>query len=215
MIPQMYNLHAFDWRCKTCGYRVYQGPKPEECSECKSKEGSDMVVVWQPRLERLTISWRFDRDMHFQYWRKHKSRPETRNEIIDTMCHIGACWFMERDYFWELEGLDEGHGSWGQVGVESSCKTWLSGGRLVTTKKTWFSHMFRTNNHGFTFPYKISGNDIERAKQYSRNLWLNNAWHKQKHPLSYVVEKFWPVPDWSEEDLASLKERERKSGWKV
>lgn len=213
MIPQMYNLHAFDWKCVDCGERIYQGPKPEKCSKCGSAREQEMVIVWQPRWERLTISWRFDRDLHFQYWRKHKNRPETKAEIIDTMCHIGACWFYERHRHWALDGLDEGHGSWGQVGVETSLKGWLSGGRVVTTKKTWFSHMFRTNNHGFSFPYPISGNDIERAKKYSRDLWRNNKWPKQKYPLSWLVEKFWPVPDWDEEDLIKQKQLEKEAGW--
>jgi hypothetical protein len=56
--------------------------------------------------------------------------------------------------------------------------------------------MFRTNNKGFSFPYQISGNQIERAKQYSRDLWLNNKWPKAKHPLSWLVDRFAPVPGW-------------------
>jgi len=39
----------------------------------------------------------------------------------------------------ELEGLDERHGFWGQFGTEISCKSWLSGGRQVVNKKTWFA----------------------------------------------------------------------------
>jgi hypothetical protein len=114
------------------------------------------------------------------------------------MSFIGACWFMERERYWELDGLDEGHGSWGQLGTEMACKTWLSGGKLLTSKKTWFSHMFRTNNQGFSFPYPISGGDIQKAQKYSRDLWLNNRWPKAKYPLSWLVDKFKPVPGWHE-----------------
>ena len=198
IVPTMYNLHAFDWKCLECGDQTYQGPKPDICSKCNSSKGFEMVIIWKPRLSRVTYSWRFDSDLHFQYWKEHRKRPETRRgEFIETMSFIGACWFTERERYWELEGLDEKHGSWGQVGTEIACKSWLSGGKLLTAKKTWFAHMFRTNNKGFSFPYQISGNDIERAKKYSKDLWLNNKWHKAKLPLSWLVEKFAPVPGWN------------------
>jgi len=112
------------------------------------------------------------------------------------MSFIGACWFMYRQRYWDLDGLDEKHGSWGQVGTEMACKTWLSGGKLLTSKKTWFAHMFRTKHPGFGFPYKMSGNQQEKAREYSQDIWLNNKWPKQKYPLEWLVERFKPVPDW-------------------
>ncbi len=39
--------------------------------------------------------------------------------------------------------------------------------------------------------------DQERAREYSRDLWLNDKWDKAIHPLSWLIEKFAPVPDWS------------------
>lgn len=199
LVPLMYNLHAFDWQCPGCGHRSYQGPKPEKCSVCHNTNEHNMMIVWQPRWNRLTYSWRFDKEMNFQYWREHRKRPETRRgSYIETMSFIGACWFMERERYWALDGLDEAHGSWGQVGTEMACKSWLSGGKLLTCKKTWFSHMFRTNNHGFSFPYPMSGNQINRAKTYSRDLWLNDKWPKAKYPLKWLVDKFAPVPGWEE-----------------
>jgi len=201
MIPAMWNLHAFDWECTKCGKRTYQGVKPESCS-CEGTE-LNMVMVWEPRGNKVTYSWRFDKDMHFQYWRKH--HKQCAGDLIETMSFIGACMFMHRDRYWELGGCDEAHGSWGQFGTEWACKSWLSGGKLITTKKTWFAHMFRTGNFkgsgydGGSFPYHISGTDQEYAKQYSRDLWLNDKWEKAIHPLSWLVNKFAPVPGWEEE----------------
>ena len=102
---------------------------------------------------------------------------------------------MPRDRFFAIDGLDEKHGSWGQFGVEIACKSWLSGGRQVVNKRTWFSHLFRTQGGDFSFPYQISGNDQDRAKAYSRDLWLNNKWEKAVRPLSWIIEKFNP-PTW-------------------
>ena len=31
MIPALYNLHAFDWKCLKCGNTWYQGPEPKHC----------------------------------------------------------------------------------------------------------------------------------------------------------------------------------------
>lgn len=194
LVPLMKNLHAFDWMCLRCKKRYYQADRPSKCCDADSFE---KVIVWQPRRGKDTASWRFDKDLHFQYWQSYLKRPEARKKMMETMCFIGACWFIHREQYWKLEGLDENHGSWGQVGVEISCKTWLSGGKLITDKNTWFAHMFRTNKN-FTFPYKMSGNAQDRARAYSRDLWFNNKWHKQIHKLDWLVDRFKPVPDWHE-----------------
>ena len=192
LVPMMYNLHAFDWQCKICNKRYYQADRPETCC---GKEDFEKVMVWKPRRKRKTIAWRFDKDLNFGYWHNYSKREEAKGKVIETMSFIGACWFMHRSQYWNLDGLDEGHGSWGNVGTEVSCKTWLSGGRLLTDKNTWFAHMFRTNKC-FGFPYKLSYKAQQHAKEYSRDIWLNNKWPKQKYKLDWLVDKFKPVPGW-------------------
>lgn len=194
VIPRMYNLHAFDWKCLQCSKQTYQGAKPAACAECQGTD-FEMVIIWQPRMNRRTDFARFDHDLHFQYWGQYEKRPEAKGNIADVMCSVGAAWFMERSRFYELGMLDECHGSWGQMGVEIACKSWLSGGRQVVNKKTWFAHMFRTQP-GFGFPYPISNAEQEYARQHSRQLWQGNRWDGAVHPLSWLVDKFAPVPDW-------------------
>lgn len=194
-IPRMYNLHAFDWACD-CGWTTYQGPKPDKCPKCAETGRFKKVEVWRPRESRRTDFARFDSDLHFQYWQHYERRPEAQGDIADVMSSVGACFFMRRDRFRHLGGLDEAHGFWGQFGTEISCKSWLSGGRQVVNKTTWFSHMFRTRAD-FSFPYRISGNDQERARVYSRELWRSGRWKLQVRPLSWLVEKFAPVPGWN------------------
>lgn len=196
VVPRMYNLHAFNWVCK-CGNRTYQGPKPEKCEKCGDTE-LEMEIVWEPRKSRRSDYLRFDKDLKFQYWQQYeKERPDKAKELIsDCLGCLGACFMMTRERYWELDGMDESHGSWGQMGTEVACKSWLSGGRLVTNKKTWFSHMFRTNNEGFSFPYEISGKDIQKARKHSKRLWKDNKWTKAKKPLSWLIEHFKPVPGW-------------------
>jgi len=202
MIPSMYNFHAFDWKCLGCGNQTYQGVRPSVCLKC-SGEDFEMILTWEPRWNRKTVSWRFDKNMQFQYWRKHRKRAECQGELIETMCFIGACMFMERKRFWDLGGMDEAHGSWGQFGTEVSCKSWLSGGRLITSRKTWFAHLFRTGNFSrnghSSFPYALSQQAIDRARAYSKDLWLNDKWPEAILPLSWLIDRFKPVPDWHEE----------------
>ncbi len=94
VIPRMYNLHAFDWVCDAyvgkgsgCQWRMYQGPTPDKCGFCGGPVHREMI--WKPRLHKLTEAWRFDRDLHFQYWGAYKSRPEAQGDITDTMCQLG------------------------------------------------------------------------------------------------------------------------------
>jgi len=200
VVPRMYNLHAFDWQCRHCGNRTYMGPYPTKCEKCNNVSEFDKVLVWLPRLSRKTDHARFDNDLHFQYWNSYGRRPEVKvqGNIADTMCQLGAAWFMHRERFWELGGCDEAHGSWGQMGVEMSCKAWLSGGRQVVNKNTWFSHMFRTQP-GFNFPYPQNQARVDKAREYSKWLWWGDRWDKAIRPFSWIIDHFAPVPDWTED----------------
>lgn len=203
VIPRMYNLHAFDWVCDSCGFRKYQSPTPLECPKCKAK-GMRREMIWQVRYHKRSDYMRFDKELHFQYWGDYKNRPEAQPEVCEIMSFVGACFFMERSRYWEIEGLDEEHGSWGQMGTEIACKSWLSGGKLMVNKKTWFCHLFRTQGGDFSFPYPQSGRQVEHARKYSQDMWRNNKWKKQIHNLDWLINKFSPVPGW--ENKAEKKE---------
>lgn len=197
MIPTMYSLHVFDWLCGQCGHRTYQGSRPPFCDQCHSQD-LRIAMVWKKRRSRMSQTWRFDKTLQFQFWRRLAKRQT--GPLLETMSFIGACMFMERDRFWALGGMDEKHGSWGQFGTEWACKSWLSGGKLITSCKTWFAHLARTGNFAAygqsSWPYPISQQQIDRAREYSRDLWLNDKWPWAKYPLSWLVERFAPVPDW-------------------
>lgn len=209
IVPRLYNLHAFDWKCTNCGHQTYQGPKLTKCTKCEQTAEHEMLMVWEPRWSRVTNSMRFDSDLHFQYWRDfNKSREEGKGDFTPTMGLLGACWFLHRDFYWDIDGSDEAHGSWGQQGTEIACKAWLSGGRLMCNQKTWYSHLFRTQP-GFGFPYPLTHGQTERARAYSKSFWREGRWDKAVHPLSWLVEKFWPVPGWTADALEELKATEK------
>jgi len=201
MAPLMKNLHAFDWVCPD-GHRRYQGPSGP-CLECAKETVRD--VVWIAKDSPKSISYCFDSAPHFQYFGEYPKRPEGQGEITETMSLQGSCWMLTRDKYWEMNVCDENFGSWGSQGIEVAVKTWLSGGSVMVNHKTWYAHMFRTQGGDFGFPYPISGSDQERAKSYARDLFFNDKWPLQKRPLSWLVERFWPVKGWTEEDLKKLK----------
>lgn len=201
MAPLMKNLHAFDWVCGD-GHRRYQGPSGP-CLECAKETKRD--ILWEAKDKPNSVSYCFDSTPHFQYFSEFSKRPEGMGDITETMSLQGSCWMLTRDKYWSLMVCDENFGSWGSQGIEVAVKTWLSGGKVMVNKKTWYAHMFRTQGGDFGFPYPISGTDQEKAKSFARDLFFNNKWDKQIHPLSWLVEKFWPVKGWTNEDLMKLK----------
>lgn len=208
-VPAQYNLHVFDWVCPA-GHRKYQGPTPVNgCDFTPVARGPlcglpmQRDIVWQRRRSRLTTAWRFDSSLHFQYWSEYAARHRA-DTIHDTLSCLGACWTVDKEYFTSLGLLDEGHGSWGQMGTEIACKYWLSGGRLVVNKASWFAHLFRTQGGDFGFPYPLSGTAQQRARDHSQRIWKGE--HGLKHNLRWLLDKFWPVPGWTEEQRNGLGE---------
>lgn len=165
-----------DFVCTHCGYHHDNRGSHEKCQKCGRTDFRKELAY--PKM-----------------FKAHRRWAKQQGQIADVMCGQGACWFLHRQRYWDLGGLDEDHGGWGQMGVEIACKAWLSGGRHVVNRNTWFAHFFRCGD-GPHFPYKMSGKSQERARRYSIDFWSGGQWDKQVRPLSWLVEKFWPVPTW-------------------
>jgi hypothetical protein len=58
--------------------------------------------------------------------------------------------------------------------------------------------MFRTQGGDFGFPYDQPGKGVDKAKKMAKEMFFNEK-------LIPLVEKFWPIPGWSQEDLDALK----------
>lgn len=206
MVPIMRNLHAFDWVCED-GHRRYQSPSGP-CKECGKETTRD--VVWIPKTNPQSTAYRFDKTLHFQYFNEFKKRPEGKpteenGHLTETMSLQGSCFMLTRAKYWELNICDEEFGSWGQQGTEVACKTWLSGGRVLVNHDTWYAHMFRTQGGDFSFPYPQDNKQVDHARKYSRELFLDGTWEQAKKPLTWLIEKFGPVPDWDPGAVSDLK----------
>ena len=183
MIPAMFNLDVETWSPKSFD--------DWDKAVSRGKLNIHMYVGWKDG--RLRTQYYSSKERK-RLWERDKGK-----DIVETMSCMGPAFFMHKDRFWELGGCDEGHGHWGQQGIEVACKAWLSGGRLVSNKNTWFAHFFRgggvPEGHKSGFPYSISQRQVDRARSYSEDLWLKNKWEKQQRTMEWFVKKFNP-PSW-------------------
>jgi hypothetical protein len=88
----------------------------------------------------------------------------------------------------------ENYGPFANEAQEITNKCWLSGGRVVVNKKTWYAHWYRTKNM-----YQFSGEQqrefnrgLEKGRKYCTDFWLNNRWEKRVHDYKWLVDKFNP-----------------------
>lgn len=120
---------------------------------------------------------------------------DPKYDIDDNMSFQGSCWFMEKDYFYQLELMDwKNYGTFWNEAQEIGLKSWLSGGAVKTVKTTWYAHLHKGKTFGRG--YRISSRTIEQGAKFG-NEWINNkAWAKQTLPFSWLIDHFQPVPGW-------------------
>ena len=187
LVPALGNLYVYDYVCDSCACRHYQGVEPKECERCK-EDRFHKELVWEINHKPIRSNFVFDTALIFQY------APEDKEEEInETLSIQGSGFMVSRKKYWELGLADEAFGSWGQQGTEVALKTWLSGGKVFCTRKAYMGHFFRTPTG---FPYPITYEKIKHAQDYSKDIFLENKWPKQIMPLSDLIEKFKPLPDW-------------------
>ena len=135
--------------------------------------------------------------LHGRTWRERNHDPALKHvEIDDLMTAQGSAYFMRRGYYEWLGLLD--HARWGSFGSEFQevgFKAWLSGGRVVRNKRTWYAHLHKGRKYGRGYP--LGRNDANKAVAYA-NTWLHDGsgWQKQTRPFEWMIRHFWPVPGW-------------------
>jgi len=209
MVPIMRNLWAFDWKCYHCGWKKYQGPTPTKCEQCGKTDKIRRKMIWKGKERPQSASYCFDNSPHFQYFNEYTKRDEYKKDLeetgmTETMSLQGSCFMMTKEKYFELNICDESFGSWGNQGIEVATKTWLTGGRVLVNHNTWYAHMFRTQGGDFSFPYEQKGNEVSKCKAKVRKVLWKNQLPNQKHPLSWLIKRFMPIKNWTEEDINNL-----------
>lgn len=140
--------------------------------------------------------------------RERADNPEY--EIDEAPASQGSSWFMKKDYFNFLELMDEkSYGPFWCESQELAFKSILSGGKYMVNKKTWYAHLHKGSKYGRG--YSMSNQWLLMGRNQTMRYFAGEkVWHKQKYPLSYLIEQFMPMPGWTDEALAELKEREKQ-----
>ncbi len=140
-----------------------------------------------------------------QDWlRRGYERRDPKYDIDDTMTFQGSCWLANRKHFKKRVGiLDDSRETYGPFGgeqLEIGLKYWLGGDEVKVIKKTWYAHLSKQPRHYkeglFARGYK---NHQASGRTWAAKHWIEGNEPKMIHPLSWLVEKFWPVPTWPED----------------
>ena len=179
VIPRRYSLDAENWK-------VEDNPKgPRDYHYlCFPQQGKD-----------------HDWGMHGVEWpQRTKERSDPKYDIDNTMSFQGSCWFANRDYFnkhiYPMDDRIETYSTFAQEPQEIGLKYWLGGGRTVINKKTYYAHLHKGRRYGRMYHQDVN---TVTSHNWSAKHWMNNEEPGMKYPISWLVEKFWPVPTWPED----------------
>lgn len=131
-------------------------------------------------------------------WDEKNKDPELKGKLIDDLMSAqGSCWFMHKDYFYKLELMDEdSYGHFWNEFQEIGLKCWLSGGRVIRNKKTWYAHLHKGKTYGRGY-FLSKGSLTQGAEHTKKWMVFKEAWDKQTLPIEYLITKFYPVPGWN------------------
>lgn len=160
----------------------------------------DWVVI-PVRYSLNTNDWTRDerKKREFQYiekgtlkgrgWPEYEQRVNGQM-VVDLMTSQGSCWFMHKKWFKIIGWEDDINYGWmGREAQEVCLKTWLSGGRYVLNRKTWYAHWDKPVEHVI-----MKRSEKDKSINYAVDFWMNK-WKGEKD-LNWLVQKFAPVPSW-------------------
>jgi glycosyltransferase involved in cell wall biosynthesis len=171
---------------------------------------------WKIRSGRPAIDYEFisfpygDPFRTVRHGNKWYERAEERKDIAfdENMAFQGSCYFMRRDNFLWLGGLQTfGYESIILESEELGNKNWLTGGRTMTYKPVWYAHLHKGKQYGRM--YFINKWEMRRGRKYHIDLWMHDKWERADRPFSWLVSHFWPVPTWPD-DWQTNPEYERR-----
>jgi glycosyltransferase involved in cell wall biosynthesis len=158
--------------------------------------------TWTPKIRDfnyhyLTFPW--DASM-YGYGLHAKTYAPDRNRSVnaarahvlvdDLMTFQGSCWLMHRAAFFRLlNPLDHVNYYFYQEAQEVGLKFWISGGRCVINKRTWYAHLHKGSSTGRGFYLSIKRKRASEA--YAADYWTNDRWPAATRTWKWFIEKFW------------------------
>lgn len=139
--------------------------------------------------------WKGKHGLTGSFWCREKERKHIL--IDDLLSFQGSCWFMHKKRFFEIGCMDEINYSSHQEAQEMGMKVWLSGGRVIRNKKTWYAHLHKGPKYGKG--HTLSKKAQKETQRYCTNLWMNDKWEGQTRSIKWLIDKFWPLEGWPDD----------------
>ena len=173
----------------------------------------------RPPVDYMLIDYPYQRPndktcgLHGNEWK----RPERADLLIDdTPTMQGSCYFMARKH-WDTtikEMSTEKYGQFTQEAQEISMPTWLSGGRVVVNKKTWYAHYHKgKNGKGYGFSnaqYAEHMKGTEKGRLYAIDYWLNTK--DYLYDWEWFINKFPGMKGWGKDWKSDIiRDREKET----
>lgn len=176
-------------------------------AHCMLDEGFDQKLIadcepdWTVvpvRYELDTQRWKRKEDKYYEFERidpqtlKGKRWPEYANKVkgqklAELMTFQGSCWFMYKDRFFDLEGVDDiNYGSMGREAQEICLKSWLSGGMCILSRNTWYAHWSKPGK----YVIKNMKKEKKKSQEFAIDFWTNNRWSKQTKTFEWLMNYF-------------------------
>jgi len=165
VVPRRYRLNADEWKI------IEDGRPPIDYMYIENKGGYLHGNIWNER--------------HYQ-----------RKDVLidDLMTFQGSCWFLKKKFWNEKIGPmdDANYGPFANEAQEIGNKAWLSGGRVVVNKKTWYAHWHRDRRgYGFTNEQQRRFSEsVAKGRAYSADYWLNNRWPERVYDYEWLLKRF-------------------------
>lgn len=164
-----------------------------------------LVKDGRPDIDYMAVEYPYNKPydktqgLHGKEWK----RPDRAEVMIDdTPTMQGSCYFMKRKHWDTVIGeLDSTYyGPFTMEAQEVGLKTWLSGGRVVVNKKTWYAHWHKGRDgkgYGFSNAQYVKHQEgMERGRLYAIEYWLKTKDFKYDWDW-FVTECFPDMPGWS------------------
>lgn len=128
------------------------------------------------------------------YWKENLYKDKKIDDILTTQ---GSCWFCHRETFLKFGGLDEKRSYLIHQEPQEMCfKFWLSGGRVVINKNTWYAHWHKPQDARIWRKY-VRENEVE-TKRFFTWYWMNDQWPMATKKMKWLIDMFMPMPGWPE-----------------
>lgn len=131
-------------------------------------------------------------------------RDDPKYNIDENLSFQGSCWFMHKEYFHFLDLMDDkNYGTFWNEAQEIGFKAWLSGGKVMINKNTYYAHLHKGKTHGRG--YSLDHSQLPIGAGYVKRWIHEKVWDKQTLPFESMIERFMPMPGWPEDWRDQLK----------